>query len=375
MRFYKQTDLFEVLISAAGSPGLCPDAGLLASYKQNRLARAERALRSRNIFLYTEGTRTSTALNAVTTIYTQPAGERMLLLGYSDNLRYGSTIQPLGVNAAAADRDFPQVHSVRIVGREGRALTEDFIPAQAGISGQPRFTSVLLTVPIILEANEQIAVDLGYDSASATPATIPPQAFVFFCLKVKERLTPEDYETMADIQRYIAANDFQKGLYFNCATQSPPSGSAGWFANDEIVFDTQVAGGVAVAETRPVTNPTLIVGIGTNLGASRVTITDTADGYSFSLNQLMQVSAINLPNYENVAPAAASTIAPAGAPLWTQYLQLPMPHLLRSGAKLRVEAINGSSNGTITAIDPTAWAFAFGTHGVNRVLYFQAVSV
>lgn len=334
MKFYHQSDLFQVLVSAALTRSLTPDPALLASYKAKRLARAVKALRSRNVFMYTEGTRTSTALNDISTIYTKPAGNRMMLLGYSDNFRYGFTDQPTTV--AAQQTQYPYTHRVRVVGNDGRGVAADMITAQAGVSGQPCYTSVLLPCPLLIEPGQQVAVDLGYDTASGlTLDSIPPQAFVFFCLKVKDKLTQLDYETLDAIKRQIENNNYQQGIYLNCASENAST----------VVFDSAVAGGAASCETRPANAPLLITGFGTTLGASKLKITDISDDYSFSRDAFVQSSALNMPDFEGASNPA---VAPAGAPRWTKYFELPSPHLLKPGAAMHVDVVNGGDIGSGT---------------------------
>lgn len=353
MRYYEQSKLFQVLLSAARSGNLKPDAELLAAYKKERFQQAVKALRSRNIFLYTEGSRLSVSLNSINTIYTQPAGARMIILAYANNLRYGMTAQPAGALA------YPQTHRIRIVGQQERAIVRDLIPSQAGISCEPRWTVTPLTVPVIIERQEQIAIDLGYDTAASASVLIPPQAFIFFAVKVIDKLTPQDYEVIDDLQRYINNVDYQRGIFLNC--ESAPNAN-------QIVFSTALAGGTAKCTTRPANRPLLISAIGTSLRASKFTITDSSDGHSFSLNQPMQSSALNMPDFESIMAAVPPfDVAPSSAPIFTEYWQLAVPHLLRSGAQLQAEIVNGGDKGAGagTVIDMQS----------NNVLLFQGITV
>jgi len=237
----------------------------------------------------------------------------------------------------------PQMHRVRIVGRGDRELIQDFVPAQAGVSGQSRYTGPQLVAPVIIEPDEQIAVDLGYDQAEGTAAaTILPQAFIFFCLKIKDKLTAQDEEAAKDIRRAIEAEKVQRRVFYNCVA----------LGNNAIGLDfTSAAGATVNCITSPTNIPVLITGIGTNLQASRLTIIDTYDGSSFSLNRPMQSSALNLPGYEN-SDLLATAGAPVVGPLWTGYFQLPVPHLLRRGAQLQAQIVNsgdaGAGPGTVT---------------------------
>lgn len=331
--------LLNALVSAALSPTFEADPALQQVYNDQRLVRATKALRARNIFLYTEGTRTSTDPNNVNTIYTQSAGVRLLVLGYSDNMRYGVANVETAAGPNPVSVVFPQMHRVRIVGPQGeRVVVDDFVPAQAGVSGQPRYTETRLTVPITLEANEQIAIDLGYDQTMAAFATIPPQAFTFFCVRVKENLASEDMRVLEDVKSYIAAHPFQRSQVINCSQLN----SVGTGLNN-----ASAAGLRVNAETFPANAPILITGIGSNLQASRITIIDTRDGTSFSLNRPMQSSALNMPGYEDNASAGTSVMtgAPAEAPLWTGVHYFPMPHLLARGAQLKAEIVNGGDAG------------------------------
>lgn len=318
-----------------------------------------KALRSRNIFLYTEGLRTSVNLNNANTIYTQPAGVRLLVCGYSDNFRYGAVSTATAAGANPSEIILLQEHRVRIVGGgHDRILVQDFVPAQAGVSGQPRYTSPQLIAPTILEADEQIAIDLGYDAAgSPEPTAIPPQAFIIFCLKVKDKLTAQDEEVIADIQKYIKTHSVQRNMFLNCSLLG---------SNFVGLTSASAAGAKVVCETPPVNEPVLITGIGSTLQASRLIITDTGDGASFSLNRAMQSSALNSPNYEGSAVLQTAG-APVVGPIWQSYFQLPMPHLLRRGAQLRAEIVNGGDAGggvgTITE------------QGIINQLIFQGVTV
>lgn len=353
MQFYNQSDLFWLLISAARHPALVPDPALLKKYADTRLARAIKALRSKNIFLYTEGTRTSVNLNDVTTIYTQPAGTRLLVVGYTDNLRYGVTQQSTVLGGP--DVVFPQTHQIRVVGNEGVEFSDDFMMAQSGASGQPRFTSVFLPVPFILEANEQIAVTLGYDTAMSAPAQIPDQAFIFFAVKVKDRLTSDDMDAIEEIKTYIANHNYQRGVFLNCVSPN----------TEDIEFDAAGVGGLAECQTRPASGPLLITGIGTTLLASTILITDTANGHSFSLNQPMQSSALNM--FDNADPTQPAG-NPEGAAIWEHYQQLAIPHLLRPGAALHATIVNGVG---IQAATGTA-----GTDTqTGNILIFQGLTV
>lgn len=351
MRYYHQNKLFQVLLSAAQSATLTPDSALLTAYKDERLAQAVKALRTRNVFLYTEGSRLSVDLNSIVTIYTQPAGARLLIVAYSNNLRYGDTDQP----TAALATSYPEMHRIRIVGEHERAIVEDLVPSQAGISCEPRWTITPLTVPVIIERQEQIAVDLGYDTAAGSNAdAILPQAFIFFALKVNDKLTPQDYDVINDLQRYIANVDYQRGIFLNCESQPGPG----------VVFSSAIAGGTATCITRPANLPLLITAIGTSLRASRLTITDSADGHSFSLNRPMQSSALNMPDFENIG---VPPVAPTSAPVFTEYWQLPFPHLLRSGAQLSADIVNGGDAGAGkgSVIDTQR----------NNILMFQGLTV
>lgn len=340
MKSYNQSDLFWLLVSAARNNAQVPDAGLLQRYKEKRIQRAIKSLRSQNIFLYTEGTRPSVNLNDLTTIYTQPAGTRLLVVGYSDNLMYGAARQNIGGNYGNVV--FPQAHRVRVVGGESKPLSDDLVMAQAGVSGQPRFTSTLLPVPFILEPNEQIAIDLGYDTAMSAPVAIPPQAFTFFCLKIKDQLTPDDLITLEAIKSYIANHDYQRGIFLNCFTQVGQIG-----VNEDVEFSTAIAGGVALCETRPANGPLLITGICTSLLASTVLITDTGTSQSFSLNRAMRFSSLSIPDI--VATNAPPVTVRAGAPIWAHYFDFPMPHLLKPGAALRCDMVNGGTDALGTA--------------------------
>lgn len=352
MKFYNQSELFNLLISAAERPGYTPDPDLLAKYRKNRLQAVIKAAKTRNLFIYTEGTRPNVELNSGITIYTQPVGFRLMLIGYSDNFRYGRISNASG----STDKIWPQTHRVRIVSKANpRTLVEDLVPAQAGVSGQPRFTSPILPVPEILEANEQIAIDLGYDTAANAPTAVEPQAFVFFTLRVKDKLTQQDEEMIADCKRAILANDFQKGQYLNCVSLGQQS----------VNFTSAAAGGTASCETRTITAPMLITGILTNLVASKVKITDTKDGSSFSLEKFIQVSALNMPDYED--QGATDLAAPASAPIYSNCFQLPMPHLLRNGSSLHADIVNGGDHGGGAGgvVDPQT----------GQVLMFQGISV
>lgn len=355
MKFYNQSDLFWVLVSAARNAALIPDPALLKLYKDSRIRAATKAARSKNIFLYTEGTRVSTNLNDVTTIYTQPAGTRLMVIGYSDNLFYGTRAErDPGAGNQTFSQVFPQMHRVRVVGREGRALSDDFVMAMAGASGQPRFTSVLLPVPFILEPDEQIAIDLGYDTAMSAPTNIPDQAFIIFCVKVKDQLTSLDLEAIAEATAYVGNHDYQRGIFLNCAS----------LGRDDVSFNTAVAGGVASCETRPANGPLLITGIGTSLNTSRILITDTFDGHSFSLNRPIRSSAICVP--DNAALTTMPPAVPGGAPIWQQYFEFPAPHLLRAGALLHCDVINGGIDASGTAqVDDQA----------GTVIIFQGATV
>jgi hypothetical protein len=353
MQFYNQSELFQVLLSASLRPGYTPDPVLATKYNKNRLDRATQALKTKNLFLYTEGTRPGTQLNSVTTIYTQPAGTRLLLIGYADNFRYGK----ISARAAGGPTDlvWPQEHRVRIVGKNPRALVHDFVPSQAGVSGEPRYTSPWLTVPEVLEPDEQLAVDLGYDTAAVAPTVVEAQAFVFFCLKVKDKLTLQDLAAVEDIKRAILAKPFQEGIYLNCVS----------LGLQAVHFTTNAAGGTASCDTRPVTAPMLVTAIGTNLCASKLKITDVYEGYSFSLDKFMQSSSINMPDFED--QASTDLGAPVSAPIFTNYWQLPMPHLLRSGSQLHCDVINGgdAGAGAGTVVDPQD----------GQIIMFQAVTV
>lgn len=348
MKFYNQSDLFQVLLSAAARDNLRPDAALLKAYKAKRLALAIKCLRSRNVWLYAEGTRTVVDLNNQNTIYTTPTGARMLCLGYADSSRYGRIAQ----NPAPGELFTIFNHRVRIVGGGNeRALSQEFIPSEAGVSGEPRFSTPWLTVPEVIEANEQFAIDLGFDTAGPQDPGTYLQAFIFFCLKVKEQLTPQDQETIADIQRHIDFNDFQEGGFLNCTT----------LGQTNVVFPTANINEIVSCETRPVSNPTLVLGFGTNLACSRITIIDTGDGSSFSLNNPMRIPALNLPNWEGRLQQGITiaTIKSYGS-AWTNFFQFPMPHLLRAGASLRCDLINNS-----TTVDPQS----------GQTIMFQTVSV
>lgn len=358
MKFYNQSDLFWVLISAARDAQLRPDSTLLRQYKESRIRKAIKAVRTKNIFLFTEGTRTSVNLNDITTIYTQPAGVRLMVVGYSDNLRYGGTMQP-DAALAASKVIFPQMHRVRVIGNAGKALCEDLCPAQAGVSGQPRYTSTLLPAPFILEANEQIAVDLGYDTAMSAPAVIPAQAFIFFCVKIKDQLTSEDLNAIEDIKIYVANHNYQRGIFLNCFTL------AGTSATDDIEFSTAIAGGVASCDTRPANRPLLITGVGTTLLASTILITDTYDGHSFSLNRAMRSSALNMVDNSDVTGSIEAGV-PDGAPIWASYFEFPSPHLLRSGAQLHCDVVNGGTDAIGTARLDTQ---------TGNVIIFQGLTV
>lgn len=312
---------------------MVPDLNLLRRYKESRIRAVAKALRSKNIFLYTEGTRPSVNLNDMTTIYTQPVGVRLLVVGYSDNFRYGATEQRNAV-PAQVQVNFPQMHRVRVVGREEKNLSDEFVMAQAGVSGQPRYTSDRLTVPFILEPNEQIAVDLGYDTAMAAPTVIPAQSFIFFCVKVKERLTPEDERAFDDAKRYIQNHDFQRGIFLNSVS----------LGRNDLLFSTALAGGVANCQTRPANGPLLITGIGTTLAASQITITDSSDGHSFSLNRRMRVTALNMARGERVGGVRPVPGVPESAPIWCAYFDFPVAHLLKPGASLKCEAVNGGTD-------------------------------
>lgn len=312
---------------------------MLQRYKEKRIQRAIKALRAKNIFLYTEGTRVSVNLNDVTTIYTQATGTRLMVVGYSDNLFFGTRAErdPVVGPGLTFSQVFPQMHRVRVVGRDGHVLSEDLVPAMAGASGQPRFTSTLFPVPFILEPDEQVAVDLAYDTAMSAPTNIPEQAFIFFSVKIKDRLTSLDYEAIEEIKYYVANHDFQRGIFLNCAS----------LGRDDVSFNTALAGGVAVCETRPANGPLLITGIGTSLNTSRLLITDTMDGHSFSLNRPMRSSALCIP--DNAAATTMPPAVPGGAPIWQQYFEFPAPHLLRPGAALHCEVINGGTDASGTA--------------------------
>jgi len=368
MKSYHQSDLFQLLISAALSTDLHPDAQMLAAYKKRRLNTARRALLARNLFLYTSGYRDPLLDLSASgpTVYTQPAGQRLLLLGYANNFRYGATIQnnTAAVPPGTQQRIFPQMHRLRIPGRSEAIFCEDLTAGQSGIAGEPRYTDVRLTAPTIIEPDEQIAIDLGYDPLSGSaPVNVPPEAFIIFALKIKTELSAEDKVIFADCQRYIKNNDFQRGIYLNAlsATQQP------------IRFSAPGVGAAATAETRPVSNPVLITAIGTNMGAATIKITDTGDGSSLSLHKPMQSSALNFPNYENLG---RTNIASMGGPCWSNYFRLPFPHLLRSGSQLKVDLVSGGDDGDGAGapnVPELQQGDVLGRPG--PVLMFQAITV
>lgn len=331
MQSYRNTELFSTLLSALQSRTLEPSPSLLARFRENRIAQAEKAIRSRNILLYTEGARASTDLQSINTIYTQPVGVPLIVMGYSDNLRYGN------VDSGIAE-DWPQAHRVRIVGGSNeRMLCEDFYFSQSGVSGESRYTDPRFTVPVLLQSHEQFAIDLEYDPNAAGTNETPSQAFVFHCIEVKSQLSADDLKALDDVKRYVKTHGYQRGIFLNAASASAAKATQN-SGGPGLSFATAGVGGVAIGTTRPANGPILITGVGTTLGASTLLITDTFDGYSFSLNRPMQSSGLNMPAQDS----ATFNTAPVFAPVWKSYYQFPIPHLLRPGAQLTVEAINGN---------------------------------
>jgi hypothetical protein len=354
MQFYNQSQLFQLLINAAQRPGYTPDPVLQAAYNKTRLENAIRAIKTKNLLIYTEGSRPSVSLNSIFTIYTQPVGKRLILTGYSDNMRYGRI--STAATGGPTDKVWPQQHRIRIVGKNPRSLIDDLVPSQAGVSGECRYTSPLLAVPEIIEPDEQIAVDLGYDSTAGTaPTVIEPQAFTFWTLEVKDKLTIDDEAAIADVKRAITAQWYQKAHYLNCVS----------LGLQAVHFATAAAGALASCDTQTVTAPMLVTGIGTNLVASKVKITDTNDGRSFSLDKFIQTSSLNMPDFQD--QAARDLGAPVSAPIFTNFFFFPVPHLLKAGGQLHCDVINGGNagGGAGSVVDPQD----------GQVIIFNGISV
>lgn len=299
------------MLAALGSGQLVPPQKANEDFQALRYGRILKALHCRNLFVPTVGNFSSTSPNADYTTFTPPLTEDVIVCGCSVSNNSGG------------------VGSVTQMSGELRIRPPVFMYSnyvQARYMFGPAAFSIYFPSPFILKAGEQIGVDIGFNAPDpAFLASTAEQTVVFFCIAVKPCLSDSDLATAAEIESLINSVPYQRKIYLNCTT---PNGNRIDFG-----VAAPVATGVSVfAETRVISAPMLVQGLGTTLKRSQISIQDTEQQHSFTLNAFLRGRAL--------LRTVGSTIGPTDTGPYYSYFRFPVPHLLKPGATLACQIIN-----------------------------------
>ncbi len=316
---YSEAQLFEILLSAAGNrKTLLPDARLASAYAKARYNKAMRSLRSRNLLVPAIGKFHLANPNDTYTCYTPPLSDDVIVCGLtlsSLSATQGTIFSP----------DF--VGEIRIRRPNGPAIGANLLNVQQQFKATRmnwRFPA-----PFILRANDQLAMDVGFNVPAGVVFTGQPvftlfsegateqQFAIFWCVAVKDCLSDDDQIVAELIKREIQDQPFQRPVML-------PSGTLN--SQFQMVEFTSLTSTVS-STTRTAERPLLITGIQTNLSRSRVKINDTYDDHAFTLNTF--VNARNFACYEEQENTHIQ--------MWQDF---PIPHLLRTGAAITCEHQN-----------------------------------
>lgn len=311
MQYHEQ---FNAMLAALANGSYLPPVKANGDFKSARYRRAIKALQARNLFVSATGNFPVNDPNATYTIFTPPLNEDVIVCGCS--LANQGTLQ--------ADRISGEI---RI--RPPATLSSNYIQPQ--IAFGPASFSIYFPAPFLLRASDQIAIDFGFNAPQVgTTVSTTDQTIVFFCISVKSCLSQEDAALADDVRRMIQASPYQRKIFLNCVSGD----------DNAIVYPGAlplVGGEVADPETRPVSSPMLILGMGTTLNASRIAILETAIQHSFTLGEI-----INIRNLFWTGSFQSNTTGP-----YYSYFRFPVPHLLRPGAQLSAHLVNGLNAGAI----------------------------
>jgi hypothetical protein len=333
-----------MLAALAQGKGYLPPAKANSDLKTARYIRALRALQTRNLFVPAIGNYPPTVADptladgdSTYTTFTPPLNEDVIVCGCSLGNVVSNAVPDQGISG-----------ELRI--RPPRALSANYINVTFAFT--PASYSIYFPAPFILRASEQIAIDFGLN-APQTGSTFDPreQTIVFFCISVRSCLSSEDAALANELRAVIEASPYQRKIFLNCVSPNA----------NQVQFSTPVAiGSTAISETRPISSPMLVLGIGTTFHSSKLSIVETAIQHSFTTGELI-----------NCRNLFTSTLA-GGISLWAagpyySYFRFPVPHLLRPGATLACRHLNG--------LGGTGFDGGLGYPSDGTVLAFECLSL
>jgi hypothetical protein len=302
---------FNAMLAALATGQLVPPQKASEDFKALRYGRALKALRMRNLFVPTVGNFSSTNSNADYTTFTPPLTEDVIVCGCS-----------VSSNATGVGSSTQMSGEIRI--RPPVLMYSNYVQARWMFG--PAAFSIYFPSPFILKAGEQIAVDVGFNAPDpAFVVSTAEQTVVFFCVAVKPCLSDEDMVVAATIESLIDSAPYQRKIYLNCTT--PNSNRIDFGVVDPVPDGTSV-----FAETRVVSSPMLVLGLGTTLKRSQISIQDTEQQHSFTLNSFLRGRAL----FRTIG----TILGPVSTGPYYSYFRFPVPHLLKPGATLACQVIN-----------------------------------
>lgn len=288
---------------------LVPTAKVNKRFKDARLNKALKALRCRNVLVPATDNYISTNSNSSFTVFTQPLGYDVIVLG-----------------ASISSDQKPEVNTFEIITGELRIrppqpLSINYIQPQKAFA--PATYSIYFPAPFILRAGEQIATDFGLNAPESGEALSTSEIqIVFFGVQVLACLDEADARLSKQIEQEIAGRQWQRRLLLSCQSDAATG---------------LLTGATAEGVTRPISSSALVIGwsiAGADPGNVRLSLSDTATQHSLTTGKY-----IKSPNLF----WAYSRIEPGTNGPYYSYFRLPVPHLLRPGSQLQASMIAGLS--------------------------------
>jgi len=325
---YNRKDLFDALLNGLLNGSLIPDRAFADSFKRRRYNRCLRAILSRNLFITLQVSPNSESGNDVVTGYSQPLETDVMLWGFT------------WTNPQVEPDDFGRDMKLSVAGHElisNVAASQSTLsePIGNGFGGEVSgFGTSELPCPIIIPAGSRVVAQFSYNpsrywssSDGHNPVvmnTTQYDSLLLLCLSVKTCLSDEDRELVAECKQWIATHEYQEPIFLNSVT--PPVDR-----NLNIVWGGPFGGGAldqpTTSQTRPISSPLLVRGLGTNLALSRLSFRDTRQHSFFPAGPVL---AQNFSSYKGQFVMASS------------YFRWVVPHVLASGAQLIADHLDGT---------------------------------
>jgi hypothetical protein len=325
---FRRKDLEDTLFNAILNGNGLPDRATSTAFKRKRFNRCARALLSRNLFIPIVKRPNAESDRDVVTGYSQPLETDVMLWGFTwtqtqvEPFELGRTMK-ISVNGHELISNVAVSQSTL-----SEPVGQGFGNAVAG------YGTSELPCPVRVPAGSRIAAEFSYnpsrywgssDGHNATVMnTTQYDSVVLMCIGVKTCLSDEDKDLLEKCRQWIEAHEFQDPVFLNSV--SLPTDQ-----NLNIFWDGDFGGGgldvTATSQTRNVSAPLLVRGLGTNLALSRFAIRDTRDHQFMPAGKVL---AQNFSSYKGQFVVVST------------YFRWLIPHVLAPGAQLVTDHLDGT---------------------------------